>query len=86
MSPLSRNQLQLLLPDLPPLHDIWARSAEPLILSRKIVDRASAIKKNGQIFMDLIKDDGTDGLDDWTSGRPMVRAEEGDGSGEESDD
>jgi len=69
MSPLSRDQLSLMLPDLPDLHDIWARTAEPLILQRNIVDRASAIKKNGMILMDLIKDNGTDGMDEWSSGR-----------------
>jgi hypothetical protein len=69
MSPLSRDQLNVVLPDLQDVHDIWARTAEPLILQRKIVERATAIKRNGMILMELIKDNGTDGLDEWHSGR-----------------
>lgn len=59
MGPLSLNQLQLLLPDLPHLTNIWIHTAEALILERKIVERSQDIKRSPQVLLDLIKDDGT---------------------------
>lgn len=68
MSPLSRDQLRLILPDLQHLSNIWMHTAEALILERKIVERPQDIKRNTQVLLELIRDDGTDGVDDWTTG------------------
>ncbi|KUJ20236.1 uncharacterized protein LY89DRAFT_437355 [Mollisia scopiformis] len=68
MSPLTRDQLRLVLPDLQHLSNIWMHTAEALILERKIVDRPQDIKRNTQVLLELIRDDGTDGTDDWTTG------------------
>ena len=68
MSPLSREQLRLVLPDLQHLSNIWCHTAEALILERKIVARAQDIKRTHQVLLELIRDDGTDGLDEWSSG------------------
>lgn len=67
MGPLTREQLRLLLPDLQHLSNIWMQTAEALILERKIVDRPQDIKRNTQVLLELIKDDGTDGMDDWAT-------------------
>jgi hypothetical protein len=68
MSPLPRDQLRLVLPDLQHLSNIWCHTAEALILERKIVERAQDIKRTHQVLLELIRDDGTDGLDEWNSG------------------
>ncbi len=69
MSPLSRDQLRLVLPDLQHLSNIWMHTAEALISERNIVERPQDIKRNTQVLLELIRDDGTDGLDDdWTTG------------------
>ena len=68
MSPLPRDQLRLILPDQQHLSNIWCHSAEALILERKIVERAQDIKRTHQVLLELIRDDGTDGLDDWSAG------------------
>lgn len=68
MSPLSREQLRSVLPDLQHLANIWCHTAEALILERKIVERAQDIKRTHQVLLELIRDDGTDGVDDWSSG------------------
>ncbi len=82
MSPLTRDQLQLVLPDLQHLQNIWMHTAEALILERKIVERPQAIKRNTQVLLELIRDDGTDGLDDWSSGNaPNVVVMEQEGMG-----
>lgn len=72
MAPLSRDQLRLVLPDLQHLSNIWMHTAEALILQRKIVDRPQDIKRNTQVLLELIRDDGTDGIDDWSSGNALV--------------
>jgi hypothetical protein len=74
MSPLSRDQLLLVLPDLQHLSNIWMHTAEALILERKIVERSQDIKRNTQVLLELIRDDGTDGLDDWVSGNTPERS------------
>jgi hypothetical protein len=68
MSPLPRDQLRLILPDLQHLSNIWCHCAEALILERKIVERAQDIKRTHQVLLELIRDDGTDGVDDWDAG------------------
>jgi hypothetical protein len=83
MNPLSRQQLSLLLPDLQHLSNIWIHTAEALILERKIVERPQDIKKITQVLLELIKDDGTDGIDEWSSGNPRtvhIEPQEGMGS------
>jgi len=72
MSPLSREQLRFLVPDLQHLSNIWVHTAEALILERKIVERPQDIKKITQVLLELIKDDGTDGIDEWSSGNPRT--------------
>ncbi|KAI0171996.1 hypothetical protein GGR52DRAFT_450361 [Hypoxylon sp. FL1284] len=69
MGELSREQLKLLLPDLPKLQDIWAPSAEALILGRNIVERPQDIKRNAQVLLDLIREDGATEEDEWWYGR-----------------
>ena len=86
MSPLPRDQLQLLLPDLQHLSNIWIHTAEALILERKIVERPQDIKRNTQVLLELIRDDGTDGMDEWSSGNPRaVPTEPHETSGDVSD-
>ncbi|KAH8592420.1 hypothetical protein B0O99DRAFT_517625 [Bisporella sp. PMI_857] len=72
MSPLSPAHLQLLLPDLQHLSNIWIHTAEALILERKIVARPQEIKKNAAVFLELIKDDGVNDLEEWSSGIPRT--------------
>ena len=74
MRPLSLEQLRLLVPDLQPLTNIWLRTAEALILERKIVERTQDIKRNTQVLLELIKDDGTDGIDDWIHANSLERS------------
>jgi hypothetical protein len=69
MSPLPRDQLHLMLPDLQHLSNIWMHTAEALILERQIVPRPQDIKRNTQVLLELIRDDGTE-MDNWTSGTP----------------
>ncbi|KAI1197928.1 F-box domain-containing protein [Nemania serpens] len=69
MGPLSREQLQVLLPDLPDLHAIWLPTAEALILDRGIVGRPQDIRRNGTALLDLIREDGAAEEDEWLYGR-----------------
>ncbi|KAM7182990.1 hypothetical protein V8F33_013877 [Rhypophila sp. PSN 637] len=68
MSSLGRDQLKMLLPDLPVLQKIWLETAEAMILDRKIVERPADIKRNAQIFTDLIREDGLEDEDQWWYG------------------
>ena len=68
MGPLGREQIKMLLPDLPVLQKIWMETAEAMILDRKIVERPSDIKRNAQIFTDLIREDGVEEEDQWWYG------------------
>ena len=54
------------------LSNIWIHTAEALIIERKIVESAKDIKKISQVLLELIKDDGTDGIDEWSSGNPRT--------------
>ncbi|TVY81897.1 hypothetical protein LSUE1_G002872 [Lachnellula suecica] len=69
MSPLSKETLRNILPDLPHLHNIWMHTAEALILERKIVPTAKDIKRNTQVLLELINEVGSaaDPMDDWSS-------------------
>jgi len=68
MGPLGREQIKMLLPDLPVLQKIWMETAEAMILDQKIVERPSDIKRNAQIFTDLIREDGVEEEDQWWYG------------------
>ncbi|KAF3061713.1 hypothetical protein GL218_03893 [Daldinia childiae] len=69
MGELSREQLKILLPDLPNLQDIWLPTAEALILDRGIVERPQDIKRNAQVMLELIREDGAAEEDEWWYGR-----------------
>jgi hypothetical protein len=69
MSPLGSEHLQHLLPDLPILQQLWLTTAEALILDRKIVERTQDIKRNQQVLLDLIREEGFDEEDEWWYGR-----------------
>jgi hypothetical protein len=69
MEPLSRDDLRLLVPDLPLLQQLWLPTAEALILERKIVERPQDIKRNAQVMLDLIREDGAAEEDEWWYGR-----------------
>ena len=71
MAPLSGSQAQAILDDLPVLQQIWLRSAEALVLERRIVPRAQDIKRNQQVMLDLIREDGMDEEDEWWYGRSI---------------
>lgn len=68
MGPLTKEESKLLLPDLPKLQKIWAETAEAMILDRKIVERPSDIRRNGQIFVDLISENTAEDEDQWLYG------------------
>lgn len=68
MDSLSKPQLNALLSDLPTLQQIWLTTAEALILDRKIVERQSDIKRNAQVMLELIRDDGLEEEDEWWYG------------------
>lgn len=69
MAPLNRQQAQAVLDDLPVLQQIWLQTAEALVLKRKVVDRPQDIKRNQQVMLDLICEDGLDEEDEWWYGR-----------------
>lgn len=69
MEMLSVENVRHILPDLPALQQIWSATAEAIILDRKIVERPQDIKRNAQVMLDLIKDDGIDEEDEWWYGR-----------------
>jgi hypothetical protein len=77
MGPLGREQLKMLLGDLPVLQQIWLATAETLVLDRKIVQHPAHIKRNAEVMLDLIREDGIDEEDEWfygTSAPESVRA------------
>lgn len=69
MSPLTRDNAQDILGDLPVLQDIWLKTAEAMIMERKIVERTQDIKRNQTVMLDLIREDGMDNDDEWWYGR-----------------
>ncbi|KAL7794566.1 hypothetical protein V8C37DRAFT_62348 [Trichoderma ceciliae] len=69
MAPLQREQAKILLGDLPSLQHIWLTTAEAMIMDRKIVQRPQDIKRNQQVMLDLIREDGLDEEDEWCYGR-----------------
>ncbi|KAG9246310.1 hypothetical protein BJ878DRAFT_533312 [Calycina marina] len=85
MAPLPQAHLQLLLPDLEHLSNIWIHTAEAMIVERKIVARPQDIKKNAAIFLELIRDNGTSDMDEWTSANVRSAHLEGEDAGNISD-
>ncbi|WYZ34380.1 hypothetical protein EsH8_I_000656 [Colletotrichum jinshuiense] len=69
MGPMGREHLHHVLADLPSLQEIWLKTAEALILERNIVERTQDIKRNAQVMLELIRDDGMDEEDEWWYGR-----------------
>lgn len=69
MSPLSRQDAQALLGDLPVLQQIWLVTAEAVLHQRRVVERPQDIKRNQQVMLDLIREDGIDEEDEWWYGR-----------------
>lgn len=87
MGPMCREQLRLLLPDLPVLQQLWLVTAEALILERKIVEKAANIRRNAQVMLELIREDGYAEEDEWWYGhgphasiRPPLDSIEEDGN------
>lgn len=68
MGSLAKEESKLLLSDLPRLRKIWAETAEAMILDRKIVDRSADIRRNGQVFLDLISENVPEDQDQWLYG------------------
>ncbi|CAJ2513463.1 Uu.00g015820.m01.CDS01 [Anthostomella pinea] len=69
MGPLPREDVRLLLADLPALNQIWSPTAEALILERGIVQRPQDIKRNAAVLLDLIHEGGAAEEDEWWYGR-----------------
>ncbi|PHH91738.1 hypothetical protein CDD83_10442 [Cordyceps sp. RAO-2017] len=72
MAQLDTEHAQLLLDDLPVLQQIWLTTAEALILDRGIVQRTQDIKRNQQVMLDLIREDGMDEEDEWWYGHNIT--------------
>jgi hypothetical protein len=68
MSPLPRDQLRLILSDQQPLTSIWLQTAEAVILERKIVENSQKIKRNTQVLLELIREDGPAIDEEWAPG------------------
>ncbi|KAJ4151375.1 hypothetical protein LMH87_012077 [Akanthomyces muscarius] len=89
MAALETEQADKILNDLPVLQQIWLTTAEALILERKIVSRAQDIKRNQQVMLDLIRQDGMQEEDEWWYGRhnpESVRPPPGAGAAEDDAD
>ncbi|KAJ3521237.1 hypothetical protein NM208_g13388 [Fusarium decemcellulare] len=71
MSTLGSQQAQAILNDLPVLQQIWLATAEAVILQRRVVERPQDIKRNQQVMLDLIREDGIDDEDEWWYGRSI---------------
>lgn len=89
MAPLDPDNADKILRDLPVLQQIWLTTAEALILERKIVPRTQDIKRNQQVMLDLIRQDGMAEEDEWWYGRhnpDSVRPPPGAGAAEDDAD
>lgn len=74
MGRLEGDQYQLLLTDLPVLQKLWLSTAEALILDRRIVERSVDIKRNAQVMLELIKEDGVVEEDIWWYGMAATKS------------
>ncbi len=68
MAPLSREQLRPLLEDQQPLMSIWLPTAEQVILERGIVENPAGIKRNTQVLLELIREEGSSLDVEWAPG------------------
>ncbi|XP_044718132.1 f-box domain-containing protein [Hirsutella rhossiliensis] len=71
MGQLPKDHAQSILNDLPVLQQIWLTTAEAMILDRAILQRTQDIKRNQQVMLDLIREDGMDEEDEWWYGRSI---------------
>ncbi len=68
MKPLPRDELKLILYDQQPWTSIWLPTAEAVILERKIVENSQKIKRNTQVLLELIREDGPAIEEEWAPG------------------
>jgi hypothetical protein len=54
--------------DQQPLTSIWLHTAEAVILERNIVESSQKIKRNTQVLLELIKEDGGAIDEEWAPG------------------
>lgn len=73
MSPLPREHLRLLLSDHQHFSNMWLPTAEAVILDRGIVDSSAKIKRNTQVLLELIKEDGIATDEEWAPGLSQSR-------------
>lgn len=73
MSPLPLEHQRLLLADQQHLTDIWLPTAEAIIMERGIVDSPTKIKRNTQVLLELIKEDGSYIDEEWAPGLSQGR-------------
>lgn len=66
MGPLPADTLKLLIADLQPLTSLWSLTAEATILERGIVESPTQIKRNTQVLLELIGEDGNLIEDVWS--------------------
>lgn len=69
MAPLDSDAASSLLKDLPVLQQIWLTTAEALVLERGVVPRSKDIKRNQEVLLSLIQEDGIREEDEWWYGR-----------------
>lgn len=74
MLPLARHKVAMLLADLQPLQHMWMHTAEALLLDRGVVESAEKIKRNTQVLLELIRDDGRVEEEDWVVGTTTIDA------------
>lgn len=74
MGRLEQEQNKLLLADLPVLQRLWLSTAEAMILDRKVVERPVDIKRNAQVMLHLIKEDGVAEEDVWWYGMATTQS------------
>jgi len=68
MGPLAKEEYKLLMADLPRLRKIWSETAEAMILDRKIVERATDIRRDAKMITDLISENVAEDEDQWLYG------------------
>lgn len=68
MAALPRDELKLILCDQQPLTNIWLQTAEAVILERQVVENPTKIKRNTQVLLELIKEEGSPMDEDWAPG------------------
>lgn len=69
MGQLGKEHAHSILSDILVLQQIWLTTAEAMILDRGILQRTQDIKRNQQVMLDLIREDGMNEEDEWWYGR-----------------